>query len=320
MTDSPSREKAQRLSADFLRRRFGAAPGNLFCLIWTKKGAIKQSLWLSVSQLPEAEAILRPFSTPDAGDVYVGAALSPRDFGSHNRCEADAAAGITGLWADVDVKGETHKKTNLPSTLDEARALARSLGVLPTEEIHSGHGLQVYWEFATPWIFRGDADRQKAADLARHFQELLHAKAKAQGWQLDRTHDLARVLPLPGTWNHKTADPVPVRVLTSGGPRHEVGDFLALVPPDGPAGGAFSGRASDGVTVIKRARRYVAKMPAAIAGQRGHDATFAVVQVLVRGFSLTVDEAAADPGVQPPLRTALVRQGAGTQTHERRAG
>jgi hypothetical protein len=131
-----------RSAADFLRRRFGPAPGNLFCLIWTKTGAIKKSHWLSVSQLPEAESILRPFSTPDAGDVYVWAGLSPEDFGPNKRCPADAVAGISSLWIDVDVKGEAHKQNNLPESLDQARELVRSLGVLPTEEIHSGHGLQ----------------------------------------------------------------------------------------------------------------------------------------------------------------------------------
>src|SRR5262249_2167871 len=134
--------------------------------------------------------------------------------------------------------------------------------------------------------------------------ELLHAKAKAQGGQLDRTHDLARVLRLPGTWNHKTADPVPVRVLTSGGPRDHVGDFLALVPPDDssadppdrPPRATFSGRASDSITVVECARRYVAKMPPAISRRRGHDATFAVAQVVFRGFSLS--EAAGRPIIE----------------------
>jgi hypothetical protein len=220
-----------RSAADFLRRRFRAAPANLYVLVWTRKGAIKRSHWFSVSQLPEAESILRPFSTPDAGDVYVGAGLSSEDFGPNKRCPADAVAGITGLWADVDVKGKSHKKANLPETIDEGRELARSLGVLPTEEIHSGHGLQAYWEFSTPWIFRDEADRQKAADLIRRFQALLREKAKVKGWEIDSTYDLARVLRLPGTWNHKTANPAPVRVLTSGGPRYEIGDLLALIPP-----------------------------------------------------------------------------------------
>jgi len=41
------------------------------------------------------------------------------------------------------------------------------------------------------------------------------------------------------------------------------------------------------ITVIERARRYIAKCPVAISGQRGHDATFLVASVLVWGFALS---------------------------------
>ncbi len=39
--------------------------------------------------------------------------------------------------------------------------------------------------------------------------------------------------------------------------------------------------------LAERARRYIAKMPPAISGQKGHDATWEVAQVLARGFSLS---------------------------------
>jgi hypothetical protein len=288
---------AAAAAADFLQRLFGTAPGNFFILIWTKKGEDdKRNYWLPVGQLDKAAARLARLCTRDAGNVYVGGALSKEDYGPHKRLRDDEeryAAGIPGLWADIDVKGETHKQAKLPETIDQARELARSLGLEPTEEIDSGHGLQVWWLFDKPWIFRDDDDRQKAADLIRRFQALLRKEAKGNDWELDPTHDLARVMRLPGTWNCKTANPVPVRVLTSGGPRYDVGDFLALVPPDDPSDSAFKGRASDGITVIECARRYVATMPPAISGQGGHRATFAVAQVVYRGFSLS--EAAGRP-------------------------
>ena len=43
--------------------------------------------------------------------------------------------------------------------------------------------------------------------------------------------------------------------------------------------------------VIERARRYIAKCPAAISGQGGHDATFHVAACLVHGFALGQPEA-----------------------------
>jgi hypothetical protein len=47
------------------------------------------------------------------------------------------------------------------------------------------------------------------------------------------------------------------------------------------------------LTVIERARRYVAKCPVAISGQRGHDAAFHVAAVLVHGFALSDVDALA---------------------------
>ena len=42
---------------------------------------------------------------------------------------------------------------------------------------------------------------------------------------------------------------------------------------------------------LKRARAYLAKIPPAVAGQRGHDRTFHAACVLIQGFDLTVDDA-----------------------------
>jgi hypothetical protein len=48
-----------------------------------------------------------------------------------------------------------------------------------------------------------------------------------------------------------------------------------------------NGTGTSGVAdVIERARRYVAKMPPAIDGQKGHNALWEVAQVLIRGFGL----------------------------------
>lgn len=47
------------------------------------------------------------------------------------------------------------------------------------------------------------------------------------------------------------------------------------------------------VAVIDRARRYVAKLPPAISGQHGHDATFRAACVLVLGFGLDEQQALA---------------------------
>jgi hypothetical protein len=286
-------EAALRAGADFLRRRWGAAPPGLYVLVWTKAGQRKRSGWISVGALQEAEATLAPFYAADAGDIWAGVGLSPADNGPHKRCDADQIAGVAGLWADIDIRGEAHKQGELPATVEEALSLAGSLGVEPTEVVHSGHGLQPWWLFAEPWIFRDDADREHAADLARRFHALLSARAKDRGWKLDSTYDLSRILRLPGTRNHKLGPPAPVTLLRAGGPRYDPGELLALVGPaeEPSAGGAWTQTAHAGADPVRRARAYVERMPAAIAGQAGHRATFAAALVLVRGFSLSPAEA-----------------------------
>lgn len=57
--------------------------------------------------------------------------------------------------------------------------------------------------------------------------------------------------------------------------------------------------------VIDRARKYLTRLPAAVSGQRGHDATFRAACVLVKGFALDRSEALAllsewNQACQPP--------------------
>jgi hypothetical protein len=285
------KNQAAVVASDFLRNRFRSAPANLYILVWCLLG--KQSYWVETSCLDRLESWIAPFCSPRAGNVYAGVSLSPRDFGPDKRCVASETAAITGLWADIDIAGPEHKAINLPQNLRQAESLASSTGLPPTMVVFSGHGIQPYWEFSSPWVFRNDAERLKAGELSRRFHMLLRKKSKARGWQLDGTHDLPRILRLPGTWNCKGKKPVQVRVMDGSGQRYRPGDFLAILGPDDnapactrPKVGLFSEDA-----VAERARKYIAKMPAAVSGQNGHDATWAVAQTLMRGFSLSIDQA-----------------------------
>ena len=58
-------------------------------------------------------------------------------------------------------------------------------------------------------------------------------------------------------------------------------------------------------SVFERARSYVGKMPVSVAGANGHAAAFEVAAVLVKGFSLPLDQAAQlfaewNAGCRPP--------------------
>jgi len=138
--------------------------------------------------------------------------------------------GIAGLWADVDYAGEDHAKIGLPTTEAEAFELVYAMPVEPTIVVHSGHGLQAWWLFKEPWIFL-DGEREEAQAMIRGWQGHMAQIAKDRGgWVVDSTHDLARLMRLPGTFNNKSA-PVPVKVLSSNGPRldrNTVWDYIGV--------------------------------------------------------------------------------------------
>jgi hypothetical protein len=223
----PGPDGSFREAAEFLRRRFASARDELFVLVWAKKG--KHSDWFRVSRLNKAEHLLRPFCERDAGDVYVGVALSPNDFGPKNRCKAEDIAGIVAFWIDIDIRHDAHKRQDLPATREEALDLLQSFPLEPTEIVDSGHGLHVWWLLVRPWLFQDENEREKAASLSRRFQHVLKQIAKARGWYIDSTADLPRILRLPGTFNHKPDDRVPVRMLRSDGPRYTLSQLRDAV-------------------------------------------------------------------------------------------
>lgn len=190
----------------FFRSLYGEnSPG--FIPIWDRQE--KLTRWL---QANDPEAIARAVTRhAEDRDVYFGAGLQPRDLGPHRRGEGKDVLGIPGLWADLDVQGPAHKNPDLPPSRGDALDLLGGFPLKPTLVVDSGHGLQPWWLFEEPWIFRDD-DRREAQDLARRFQATLQEIANDHGWRIDNTSDLARVMRPPGTFNRKL-EPVPVRIL-----------------------------------------------------------------------------------------------------------
>jgi hypothetical protein len=231
----------------------------------------------------------------ETADVYFGCALSPRNKGVRQRVKAAEAFAIPGFWADVDVRGAAHKRDDLPPDRDEARRLLdAAAGLPPSVVVDSGHGLQAWWLLEASWAFATEGERDEAAALAKDWVGLFQKAAKAKGWELDSVGDLARVLRLPGTLNHKLVsagvDPAPVQVLESSGRRYRIDEFLAALEGDEPPAGPKVFTATAG-GVADRARAYVARMPEAVSGQGGHRAAFKVVLVLTRGFDLGAERA-----------------------------
>ena len=208
------------LPSDFLRLLWGDAPPGQ-ALIWRLPG--KQSTWFTRWDNVDKFCAAHQRDC----DIYTGVSLlncgvTP---GAHTRTSNITAGAIAGLWADIDIAGPHHKKPNLPPT---AEAVILELWPRPTLIIHSGHGLQVWWLFDKPWVFANAEERQQSQMLTQWWHQRLSKHFTKKGWALDATHDLARVMRVPGTTNHK-GEPVPV-VMLSMEPRNrvDIGAALAL--------------------------------------------------------------------------------------------
>ena len=171
--------------------------------------------------------LARPYieKTGERRNVYIGVGMRDAQLEPGKRGKASDVSGIFGMWADIDIAGPAHDGGKAyPPNLDAALKVAHA-DLEPSVVVDSGHGLHIWWLFPEPWIFE-DGDRDEAVQLAKDWSRLLKARAKARGWEIDSTHDLARVLRVPGTMNLKAENaPVPVKLLLAAGPRYSVDDF-----------------------------------------------------------------------------------------------
>lgn len=164
-------------------------------------------------------------------DVYFGLGLAGAQLRRTERAKIPQIVGIPGLWLDLDVDGGPQRKRGGVPTQHNAGELAASR-IEPTMLLDSGYGVHAYYLFNEgPWRFRKVSERAGAQVLARKFYALHAEAAERMGWGLDTsTHDLTRVLRLPGTLNVKDPErPRPVEVITADGPRHSVDALEDLV-------------------------------------------------------------------------------------------
>lgn len=200
-------------------------------LVWTL--ADRRSHWCS--QLGDVEPLLDKL----CGDIYLGVGAAEQNHGSTQRAKAEQVGWLPGLWLDLDYRGAAHKSENLPPDQESCLELLRQCELDPTIIVHSGYGIQAYWCFEAPWRLDSAAARRSASELSQSWQSHLQAMAAAKGWKVDATHDLARVMRLPGTQNHKGDSPVPCRVLTHTGPRHTAAAFREAISEAEPQDGLF---------------------------------------------------------------------------------
>lgn len=192
-------------------------------------------------------------------DVYFGCSLQNKDqalAAARSRAEAEgkkppglggvrgvatSAVGIPGVWADIDVAGDGHKKKDYPPTVEVAlEAVRAAVPIAPTLVVFTGGGVHIWWLFEKPWIFADEQERVRAQEIVLGIQETIRVRFSASGWKLDSTHDLARVLRVPGTWNRKKdyGEPRACEFLVEDGPRYDLSNVAEHAAPPVVAGRA----------------------------------------------------------------------------------
>jgi hypothetical protein len=158
-------------------------------------------------------------------NVYHGCCLQRAPMSG--RGDAENTLVLPGCWLDLDVVGPNHKSVKLPATREIACDFLASLELEPTLVVDSGGGYQVWWCFHRLQVFGSNRDRQIAAMISTQFQARIQALAARHGWTLDSTADLARVLRVAGTINHK-GDPVAVTTISRSDARYTPKELLAF--------------------------------------------------------------------------------------------
>lgn len=210
--------------AQFLEAVFGKNPPGQI-LIWALQS--KYSVW-STDPSRAGHTAAQKAQTED---VYTGVGLAHPGamWKANQRVRSDDVYAIPGLVADIDVLDPVHKKTNLPPDIESAIDLAESMPLEPTLLVHSGHGLQAWWLFDEPWVFLNEQERAQAQQLLKDWNGALKALATESGWDVDAVWDLARVMRIPGTLNHKGETAVSVTLLDSAESRYTPTDVRSAV-------------------------------------------------------------------------------------------
>lgn len=180
------------------------------------------------NQLDEAEAYI--MSTCGTNDLYFGCGLlESKDY--TGRGKSDDVIAVPGYWMDLDIQSSAHSAKKYPPTNEEALKILSGFAE-PSLIVNSGHGLHLYWLFDKPWQFEDASDKNRAARLLKAFQQTIRSIFSEHGYQLDITSDLARLLRIPGTLNHKKTPPVPVEIFpvdSNGQRRYKPKDIIELV-------------------------------------------------------------------------------------------
>ena len=169
-------------------------------------------------------------------DVYTGVGIASKSgnrFTSQNKLTEEEVGGLAGMWADIDWEHPVHRKSNLPPSLEHILETLEEALLEPTLLVNSGHGIQAWWLFKTPWCFQNTEEHELGRRAAQWWHQHIKELHTNRGWTVDSVFNLDRVMRLPGTWNNRvTGEHKLVEVIGDTNRRYAPQEFLDRVPED----------------------------------------------------------------------------------------
>ncbi len=149
--------------------------------------ATKQSTWFKVGEL---------IAPPSGTGAYFSVHPSTMARGPYDRARIQDVAAINCLYADVDAK--QFDQDDRANGLALARQHIQSLRPQPSVIVETGGGYHCYWLLNEPYVLDTAERRERARLLQAQWNRFVGGDPDAK--------DLARVLRVPGSRNHKYPD------------------------------------------------------------------------------------------------------------------
>lgn len=217
----PEREVFVNLAVTFFNTLFepalNAERGDIEIRVFPKGQAPRQ--YFCETELDAAEQAYELLN--EEWDVYFG--VNPR---TGKGGKKENVHYVSVFHAEVDYGDTGHKKEPVHLTHDDALSAINAFPIQPSVIVHSGGGFHCYWVLSNPLKVES-AGLKLIEGINRN---LLKALGGDSG-----THNIDRVLRVPGTFNFKIPEnPRPVTVVANNGTKYSLKDFENYVPTEEP--------------------------------------------------------------------------------------
>ncbi len=187
----------------------------------------RKTLWFKVNDLDRASNAAKKYG--DKTNTFFGVGLRKNILKNGFRGSEQDILCLPTLYADIDIKSGAHAQTSLPSSVDEAIDFLNNLKIKPSIIVNSGNGIHGYWLLDKPFIIETEENRKHISSIFKGFGRYVNSEAKKRGWKIDSVYDLARILRVPGTINHKLGTGAKCEVVESHDERHSISDFMQFI-------------------------------------------------------------------------------------------